>query len=242
MTEPDDRDMLAAEYVLGTLDADERAEVAARLPDDVDLGRAVAAWEDRLAPLISTIRGIVPPSAVFDALMARLFGVAGSAASGPVGTVPIEMLRTRLRRWQAATGGLALLAASLAAWVTVRETTPGLPAGSHVTAVLQRDAGAPAMVLDIDLATRRLTITPVLDAAPSGRTYQLWIIDPALGNPRSLGLVAGGAGKQESLTSYDPAVISGATYAVSVEPAGGSPTGLPTSTPILTGKLATTRS
>ncbi|MGI3900233.1 MAG: anti-sigma factor [Janthinobacterium lividum] len=234
--------MLAAEYVLGTLDADGRADVAARLPGDADLGRAVAAWEDRLAPLISTIRSVVPPAAVLDALMVRLFGDAGSAASAPAGTVPIELLRTQLRRWQVSTGGLALLAASLTAWVVVHEMTPGLPTGSHVTAVLQRDAGAPAMVLDIDLATRRLTITPVLDAAPSGRTYQLWIIDPALGNPRSLGLVAGGAGKQESLTSYDPAVISGATYAVSVEPAGGSPTGLPTSTPILTGKLAATRS
>ena len=81
MTEPDDRDMLAAEYVLGTLDADERASVAARLPGDADLGRAVAAWEDRFAPLIATIRSIAPPPAVFDALMARLFGAPRSAVS-----------------------------------------------------------------------------------------------------------------------------------------------------------------
>ena len=242
MTEPDDRDMLAAEYVLGTLDADERAEVSARLVDDADLGRAVAAWEDRFAPLISTIRNIVPPDAVFDALMTRLFGQSRSTGSGPLSSVPIDRLQRRLRRWQAATGGLALLAASLAAWVALRETTSGVPAGSHVTAVLQRDAGAPAMVLDIDLATRRLTITPVLAAAPAGRSYQLWIIDAALGSPRSLGVVAERSDGHESLTSYDPAVITDATYAVTVEPAGGSPTGQPTTTPILTGKLAATRS
>ncbi len=239
MTEPDDRDMLAAEYVLGTLDADERAEVSTRLAGDADLGRAVAAWEERLAPLISTIRSIVPPDAVFEALMTRLFGSVRSTESA---RAPVELLRRHLRRWQGASGGLALLAASLTAWIALRETTPGLPSGSHVTAVLQRDAGAPAMVLDIDLATRRLTITPVLAAAPAGRSYELWIIDPALGNPRSLGLVAQQADGHQSLTAYDPAVITGATYAVTVEPAGGSPTGQPTSAPILTGKLASTRS
>jgi anti-sigma-K factor RskA len=242
MTEPDDRDMLAAEYVLGTLDGDERAAVTARLDADADLARAVEAWEDRLAPLVEQVREVVPPESVRDAILARIFGPARRVGSGSGPEASADSLRRRLRRWQGATGGLALLAASLAAWVVARETGPGVPGGSHVTAVLQQDAGSPAIVLDIDLATRRLTVKPLLAAAPAGRSYELWIIDPALGSPRSLGLVTAQTDGHESLASYDPAVISGATYAVTVEPAGGSPTGQPSATPILTGKLAATRS
>jgi anti-sigma-K factor RskA len=45
-----DWDDLAAEYVLGTLDAAERAEVERRLRSDARLAQALAAWERRLDP------------------------------------------------------------------------------------------------------------------------------------------------------------------------------------------------
>ncbi len=242
MNEPDDTDMLAAEYVLGTLDADERAAVGTQLGVDAELARAVRAWEDRLAPLAEAVHDLAPPVAVYDAILARLFGqvVAATAPRSEPGGA--EALRRRLRRWQAATGGLALLAASLLAWVAVRETRPAAAEPQRFTAVLQRDASSPTMVLDIDLAARRLTIKPLLVSAPAGHSYELWIIDPALGHPRSLGVVAAGAGEQESLAAYDPSVIATATYAVTLEAVGGSSTGQPTAAPLLTGKLADTRS
>ena len=42
------------------------------------------------------------------------------------------------------------------------------------------------------------------------------------------------------LSSYDASTINAATYAVTVEQAGGSPDGKPHSTPIYTGKLIET--
>lgn len=240
MSDPDDRDLLAAEYVLGTLDAGERADVASRLDRDVDLARAVQAWEHRLAPLADAVQPLAPPGAVYDGIVARLFPRAAAANDAP-GEGSASLLRRRLRRWQAATGAFALLAASLLAWVAVWE----LPATSDTrrfTAVLQQDAGAPAMVVDVDLRARRLTVRPLASAAPAGHSYELWIIDPALGTPRSLGLVPASTDGEESLSTYDTAVITGATYAVTVEPSGGSPTGLPTAAPVLTGKLSPSRS
>ena len=137
----------------------------------------------------------------------------------------------------AAAGGFALLAASLMTFVAVRDARP-VPAGQRFTAVLQRDAGAPTMVVDIDLAARRLTVRPLDAAPPAGRAYELWIIDPALGAPRSLGLVPRGGDVTDALKPFDAAVITDATYAVTVEAPGGSPTGRPTTAPVLTGKLS----
>ncbi len=236
MSDPDDRDMLAAEYVLGTLDAAERADVAARLAADAELARAVEAWEDRLSPLVDSVPEVQPPAGAFAAVMARIFG---AATVRPVmsGNAEVVALRRRVRLWRSATAGFALLAASLVAWVAVRESTPDA-GGQRFTAVLQRDAGAPAMVVDIDLAERRLTLRPLAAAAPAGHVYQLWLIEPSLGNPRSLGLLPSDGAARESLKPFDAAVITGATYAVTVEGPGGSPTGLPTSAPVLSGKLS----
>ncbi len=246
MSDPEDIDLLAAEYVLGTLDAAERAGVASRLRAEGGLARAVEEWQDRLAPLDDAIPDIAPPPAVYDGIVSRLFGspgrlgldggaegraVAGATARGAA-TVPLR----RLRRWQVATAGFALLAASLLAWVGLRAVQP--PAERpRLVAVLQRDAGSPAMVVDVDLAARRLTVRPVGTPSPAGHAYELWIVDPGAGTPRSLGLVPPLSETRASLSGIEPAVITDATYAVTVEPAGGSPTGLPTSAPILSGKL-----
>ncbi|NWE10489.1 RNA polymerase subunit sigma-70, partial [Pseudomonas edaphica] len=55
-------DELASEYVLGTLPAEQRAEVEQRLKHDSELRAAVDAWEQRLLPL-TALAEPVPPSA-----------------------------------------------------------------------------------------------------------------------------------------------------------------------------------
>ena len=236
MNDPDDRDMLAAEYVLGTLEAAERAGVAARLGADAELSRAVRAWEDRLSPLVERVPEVAPPVDAYDGIAVRLFGAARPATVVGAGG-SVVALRRRVRRWQAATGGFALLAASLLGWIAVRDVTPA-PGGQRFTAVLQHDADAPAMVVEVDLAARRLVVRPLHAAAPAGRAYELWIIDPALGVPRSLGLVPSGRDAGAALKPFDASIITDATYAVTVEDPGGSPTGRPTTAPVLSGKLS----
>jgi anti-sigma-K factor RskA len=51
---------------------------------------------------------------------------------------------------------------------------------------------------------------------------------------------AGGFTARPVLGSYDADVVNGATYAVTVEQAGGSPNGQPTSAPVFSGKLIET--
>jgi anti-sigma-K factor RskA len=65
MTDASDLDGLAAEYVLGSLDPDERAEVAARRKMDPALDHTIKAWEARLGPLNCALPGIAPPHRVF---------------------------------------------------------------------------------------------------------------------------------------------------------------------------------
>lgn len=236
MSEPEDPDMLAAEYVLGTLEAAERTAVAARLGTDPNLSRAVQAWEDRLAPLLDQVPAIGPPPELGERIAVRLFGpMPQRSTTEPGGGT--SALQRQLRCWQGAAAGFALMAASLLAWIVLHASSTS--AGrERFTAVLQRDAGAPVMLIDVDLVSRRLTVRPLAAAAPAGRAYELWIIDPALGTPRSLGVLPAHADAERSLGAFGPSVIAGATYAVTLEPLGGSPTGQPSAAPVLAGKLS----
>jgi anti-sigma-K factor RskA len=87
-----------------------------------------------------------------------------------------------------------------------------------------------------------LTVRPVAAQREPGKSYELWMIHAKLGAPKSLGVIADqGFTVRPALASYDSAVIEDATYAVTLEPQGGSPTGAPTSAPLWTGKLVQAR-
>jgi anti-sigma-K factor RskA len=125
----------------------------------------------------------------------------------------------------------ALLAVGLVARETTREAAP-----REYVAILQKDAASPAIEVTVDLEKRELQVRPVAAQAPPGKAYELWIIDAKLGAPRSLGVIGEGR-RAASLSAYDPAVVENATYAVTVEPPGGSPDGKPSGPPVFVGKL-----
>ena len=107
--------------------------------------------------------------------------------------------------------------------------------------MLQKDGGSPAFILTVDGGTRNFTVRKV-DAAPEpGKSYELWVISDRLGAPRSLGVIGeGDFTERPALAAYDSSIVRNATYAVTVEPSGGSPSGKPTSAPVFAGKLIET--
>ena len=118
---------------------------------------------------------------------------------------------------------------------------PAVPSAQYV-ALLQRDGGSPAFILTIDAATKNFTVRKVSgDTAEVGKSFELWLISDRLPQPRSLGIIGGGDfTARPVLASYDANTITAATYAVTVEQAGGSSDGKPHSAPIYTGRLIET--
>lgn len=71
-TENDDRDALAAEYVLGTLAADERAHAEALLASDPSFTETVRQWERRLGELNVMVEAVEPPAELWDTIKANI--------------------------------------------------------------------------------------------------------------------------------------------------------------------------
>jgi anti-sigma-K factor RskA len=165
----------------------------------------------------------------------------------------IIYLAREARRWRGFTVAMSAIAALLALYVGVEQFAPGLmppgrqsptdvasqtkPPGSRLVAVLQQEPTAPAFLLTLDPQSRNITVRRVTSSPDAGRSYELWLIDK-WSTPHSLGLV----GADEFITRPIPAnldvdVMRGASYAVSLEPAGGSPNGVPTGPILFTGKM-----
>ena len=231
MTLSVDDDLSAAEFALGSLDSAERTTLAARRQREPELDEAISAWELRLAPLTEIVPPATPPR---DYLADILRRISGEAANDNVAD-----LKRRLRRWRASAIAAASIAAALAIGVGLRENLRPAPPHEFV-AVLQKSADAPAFIVTVNIDTRSLTVRPVAAPAQPDKAYELWIIDAKLGAPRSLGVLDQKNPTAPNLSAYDPAVVQSATYAVTVEPPGGSPTGQPTSAPVFVGKLIPT--
>lgn len=224
MTEPaDDIDLAAAELALGLTDPNEARAALARLDTDPPFRAAHDRWFGYALALFADAAED-PPAHVWRAILARL--PANDTAA----------LERRVAGWR-----LAALAASVALVVSVSATvwltrpTPA-PAPAPMVAMLEGKVGAASVTFD--RTSHRLTVATATLPIDAAHTAQLWVI-PADGVPRSLGVLP--AGRPVTRAAEDKVaglMTRDATIAISVEPAGGSPTGLPTGPVILTGKLA----
>lgn len=216
--------LVAAEYVLGVLSAEERRAVQARIAREPALRAEIQYWEQRLGPLASELEAIDPPPQVWPKIEAAL------AADAHRGT-----LWQNLPFWRwAAIGSAAVAAASIAAFVYVaRIQSANVP----LVAKLESNGGGAGFVVAIDTGSGGLTIVPAALADVSQRALELWLIVPGE-QPRSLGLIeAGRAVHIDVPADLLPRVAPQSTLAISLEPLGGSPTGLPTGPVIASGKL-----
>jgi anti-sigma-K factor RskA len=283
MEHSEDHIALAAEYALGTLDADERAQVETMMSVDKDFTAMVRAWEHRLGALNQMVGSVEPRPEVWDRIRAAtgmseqqapLILPEPSAPPSPMAArepAPsavdhsnVIRLAERTRRWRGFASAMTAIAAALVALIGIQIVQPDwLPQGlrpkprtqivevkspaaatpsAQYVALLQGQGGGPAFILTVDGATKNFTVRRVgAPAAEPGKSFELWLISDKLPKPRSLGVIGGDEfTARPILAGYDADVVNGATYAVTVEQAGGSPDGNPNSTPVFTGKLIET--
>jgi len=220
---------LAAEYVLGVLPTEERQQAASRIETDPDFARLVDGWEARLAPLADAYEDVPPPASVAPALERRLFASANASQS------------TKPGFWQSLAVWRALAAASVVALALVvlaplLAPSGGKP-GDKLVASLAHEGSDVAFFAMYDAQTGEIGLSHVAGERQTGRDFELWVIE-GQNPPRSLGVIpVGEAMRMPVPAGMEPMIGSGSTFAISVEPSGGSPTGSPTGPVVAAGSL-----
>jgi anti-sigma-K factor RskA len=238
---PEERQIQAGEYVLGTLPADERAAVERALTVDDNLRAAVRAWEERLAPLAARLPDRAPPAHVWTALERALGSAPGRSGAGEVvpfaNRTAIDALRRSRAIWRGVAATATALAAGLALFIAVDRFAPAVGDRDEYVAVVNRGGDLPALIVRVDTREGVVRVRPLAAETPSGRSLELWYIG-ADRQARSLGTLDD---PNRAITL--PAVaqragpVEGATLAVTVEPPGGSPTGTATGPIVYSGRL-----
>jgi anti-sigma-K factor RskA len=194
------REMLAAEYALGTLRGGARRRFERWMRSDPDLAALSLAWSGRLAPLIDQLSERVPPARVWSAIEARLPGHSrGRSVSSSAGWWD------RLALWRGIAAAFAVITA-VAIAVALRpapvpetqfvqvETLPGA-----VATVTDQKSGALVAVVMASRAGDELIVKVAADVqVESGATVHLAAVDRAK-------------------------VVDAKAFGLSLEPAGGSP-------------------
>ncbi len=223
-------DALAAEYVLGTLPGKARARLARAAAAEPVVAEAIADWDRRLSGLADAVPGVTPSPEVWRRIARRLrFADADADAT--------RGYWSRLPFWR----GLAI--ASVAAFVllgvgVVMQRTA--PPQATLVAVLAGADAKPVLIATATRDERALHVKAVgALSVPADRALELWML-PGTGAPRSMGLITPGATVTLPLSIASGDFLAGAKgLAVSLEPAGGSPTGAPTGPILYTGSIVT---
>ncbi|HEY1723486.1 MAG TPA: anti-sigma factor [Magnetospirillaceae bacterium] len=222
--DPEKRSILAGEYVLGTLTPAVRANFERAMRFDASLARLVGEWADRFAAIDTTLQPVKPPTRVWRAIAAR---------TTPPTVKRTGALRESLAFWRGLTAVAAGVAAALVLVLVVTTLGPQMP--SRVVAVLSDKDGQPAWIVREDKARATLVVDTVHgQTVDAQHAFELWVI--ADKTPRPLGVIPA---RIDSHATIPAASVpkDGVAFAVSLEPPGGSPTGLPTGPVLYQGRV-----
>jgi anti-sigma-K factor RskA len=221
-------DRLAAEYVLGTLRGRARRRFE-RWFVSPQVGALVNAWEQRLAGLEPRLDPVTPPSTVWTGIENRLaFG---------------KTHRRPALRWLAVAASLAFfftMGVFLTRTAGIDVTPPASQLALTQKSFLQKDPQTIYWRVEVLGDNQELSLhVHVVHDLPPGKAHELWALPEGGGTPVSLGVLPHTGDHHRVLSASQRAALAGSKQiAVTLEVAGGSPTGAPTSAPLLVAPLA----
>ncbi len=222
MAAEDDLDLLAAEYVLGLLSADECTVLERRLAQDPKLAARVEGWQARFAPLGEDATPVTPRPQVWQRIR-RSIGPGRSRRAS----------RSWSRPWFWRGWAALATAAVLALAVFTFQPAPA----PQLVAVLTNADGDPIWVVGA-APEGLIRARPLASGPEAARVPELWLLPVGAQRPVSLGVLDPAGDNRRSLQALPPdALQAGGLLEVSLEPPGGSPTGLPTGPVISKGFL-----
>ncbi|CUH80710.1 anti-sigma factor domain-containing protein [Tropicibacter naphthalenivorans] len=229
-------DVLIDEVVVGLAEDADVARLEALAAEDPVLAARLDVARAKFAALDATADELAVPQDLWARIDAELNSEPTATAPQPTpsaGVIDLSAVRAQVSRWRASalTGiAAALVMAILLGWNVLTPQDPAV-----VAILLDARGEAVAMVEGMPDNTTRVTLLERQDVPPD-QVMQVWTKPRADGPPVSLGLLE--TGRSRTLTIQGlPTPNPQQLYEITAEPAGGSPTNLPTG-PILGKGLA----
>jgi len=201
---PELQDMLASNYVAGTLRGRARKRMEALMRDNDTLAGRVRQWESKLQPLHEATPLLPPKPSTWKNIANAING-----ATDPL----VTRLMSRLNFYKYLSGFALTVALVLGVLLGYPGSAPVVPAPINYVAVLKNDVAQPTIVVTLKKADRVLTLDilqkPVL---ADNQHMQLWAVSRTDGSIKSLGAVKLEKHTETSLTKAQWGLIADAEY------------------------------
>lgn len=221
---------LAAQYVLGVLKGPARSRFEREMMRHWQIRQEVWFWERQLQPLAERGPAMTPPPQAWSQLAQRLWPSTARTAT-PV-----------WRRWLWQGWSLSATAASALLATVLWWQSPIAPEQiqqEQWLAIVQSPQAEPLWVVDADTRATEVRLKAIAaPAVDAQKDFELWLL-PRQGAPQSIGILPTGQVEVTLRLSVEQfkALLQNQSLAISIEPKGGSPTGLPTGPVVYQSKL-----
>lgn len=248
LSEGQELDMLAADYVMGLLDASGEAAAEARLEHDDAFQNAVNHWRKRLADFDMSAAPTTPTAQLWQRIAQSTRSDRSAAVpAGMRGAMRGATLWHNLRFWRV-TGLVGTAAAVIFAVLAIGSISTSKHLRRDLIALAQRKPQFVAVLVSDQtrevgavvnaFANGRAELIPLkaIDVPP-GRVLQVWTLWDRTAGPKPIGLTS-----QSRVLTLDldelPETTPGQLFEITLEPEGGSPTGRPTGPILFKGNTA----
>jgi len=221
----DHLDALCGEYLLGTLRGAARRRFERALATEPVVASRLASWRNLMVPQPAEAQRMQPDARLWQRISRDL---------------ALHQYRTpwhaRLGLWR---GWALATTVALAVWVgaTVIQVEP--PLVEVATLSSGEGAAGVSVAMSPDHQWMRLSAARPVQAS-AGKSFEVWLLPQDGAAPLSMAVLASLDGRVAVPEALRDRIRRGDRLAVSVEPAGGSPTGAPTGAVILVGTIAPT--
>lgn len=212
----DENRAMVAEYVLGLLDTATHEAMGQAIARDPALQREHDFWVQHFSALDAQFEPVTPPAHILPRIEARLFGAK-----------PLVSWWDSLALWRSVAAG-ALAVAAVAVGFSVLQPRPDSSLLATQLVAALRAEGSDVQFLALYDGSGAVRLTALSGAEVPGSDYELWAIQGGAA-PISMGLVPVNA---RTTVELSDAVRSGwgegSVLAITLEPKGGAPAGIPT--------------
>ncbi len=218
---------LVAEYVLGVLSAEEHRRIERLIESNTALQAERDFWITHFSGLNEQFAETPAPANILPRLEQRLFGT----------TKPQNTLWNNVLFWRGIAAGALAIAVMAIGINLVRPTVEPLPVQPAQFVAMLEEAGSDLRMIAYYGGDDELRLTALGGEQVADKDYELWVIEGD-NAPVSMGLITTNAANLVTVSADTVAAWDdGAILAVTLEPAGGAPGGVPTGPIVAKGNL-----
>ena len=225
----DELQVLAGEYVIGTLSAASRAGLEARIKNDAALRTAVEMWDEKLVPLAELVEPVEPSPALWSRIESSV-AAASTARAIPASVKSSASWWNSLNLWRGLAASGFATAAFMGVVLTTKIAQP--PSPGYLVVLVGPQDKSPGWVVQTGTNSQQARLIPLGKVeVPGDKSLQFWTKGDDWKGPISLGLVKPGQSLEIPLDKLPP-LQQNQLFEITLEPYNGSPINRPTG-PIL---------